>query len=142
VNRGIIDIENSVDDIETYVEKQKLKLREQQEELQKRRALQQQSDAQIRLLNDQLNAQIEYLDTFKKNWRDYKGNVHAMRAEMNARKYLPWAYALAAVMLFKRDTVQDSALVGLAGYGTGDLIEQSGHGIAHYGTLLWYRDSF
>lgn len=138
VNQGITNIENSVDEIDTYIDKQKTKFQEQQEDLEKRKALDHQSEATIQLLKDQINAQEQYLDTFKKNWRDYKGNVHAMQAEMNARKYLPWLYAVAAVLLFKRDTVQDNALVGLAGYGTGDLIEQTGYGIAHFGTKLVY----
>jgi hypothetical protein len=124
--------------VETFVNKQTKIIQDQQKQLQMKQVLQDQSDEERKALEDMLNAQMESIYLFKKNWKDYKGNVHALQAELRARKYLPWLYAVAAVLLFKRDTVQDNALVGLAGYGTGDLIEQTGYGIAHFGTRLVY----
>lgn len=116
-----------------------MQIQDLQKQMELKQVLQNESDAERKALEDTLNAQMQTLDLFNKNWRDYKGNVHALQAEANAKKYLPWGYALAALILFKKNTVQDNALVGLAGYGTGALIEQTDYGIAHFGTRMLFN---
>lgn len=133
------NVENAADDVETLINEQRKQIRDLQEQMHQKQVLQDKSDAERKALADTLNAQMQYLDMFNKNWSDYKGNVHALQAEATAKKYLPWGYALAALILFKRNSVQDNALVGLAGYGTGALIEQSDYGIAHFGTRMLFK---
>ncbi|MGA7595850.1 MAG: hypothetical protein WCA64_11710 [Gallionella sp.] len=133
------NVENSAGDVETLVNEQRKQIRDLQEQMQQKQVLQNQSDSERKALSDTLNAQMQYLDAFNKNWKDYKGNVHALQAEETAKKYLPWGYALVALILFRKNTVQDNALVGLAGYGTGALIEQSDYGIAHFGTRMLFK---
>jgi soluble cytochrome b562 len=133
VNQGLTDVENSTNDVEKLFDDQRNQILDLQKQLEQRQVLQNRSDYERKAFSDSLNVQIEMLDAVAKNWKEYKGNVHAFVAETKARKYLPWGYALVALALFKRDTVQDTALVGLAGYGTGALIEQTGYGLAHIG---------
>jgi hypothetical protein len=139
VNRGMNNVENSADDVETLINEQKKTIRDLQEQMRQNQVLQNQSYAERKLLSDSLKTQMQYLNVFNENWKDYKGNVHALQAEVNAKKYLPWGYALVALILFRKNTVQDNALIGLAGYGTGALIEQTDHGIAHYGTRMLFK---
>ena len=133
VNRGMNDVESTADDVEKLFDGQMDQIRDLQKQLEQKQIMQDKSDEERKALADSLNDQIEILDAVAKNWKEYKGNVHAYVAETKAKKYLPWAYALVALALFKKDTVQDKALVGLAGYGTGALIEQSDLGLAHFG---------
>ncbi len=133
------NVENAADDVETLINEQRRQIRDLQEQMHQKQVLQDKSDAERKALADTLNAQMQYLDKFNKNWSDYKGNVHALQAEATAKKYLPWGYALAALILFRKNSVQDNALVGLAGYGTGALIEQSDYGIAHFGTRMLFK---
>jgi hypothetical protein len=133
------NVENTADDVETLINEQKKTIRDLQEQMRQNQVLQNQSDAERKFLADSLKIQMQYLNAFNENWKDYKGNVHALQAELNAKKYLPWGYALVALILFKKNTVQDNALIGLAGYGTGALIEQTDRGIAHYGTRMLFK---
>jgi hypothetical protein len=133
------NFDNTIDEVEKFNSDQMMKIQDLQKQLQQKQDLKEQSDAEIKVLSDTLNAQMQYLDVFNENWKDYKGNVHALQAEVNAKKYLPWGYALVALILFRKNTVQDNALIGLAGYGTGALIEQTDHGIAHYGTRMLFK---
>ena len=139
VKQGMTDVENTADDVETLINEQKKQIQDLQEQVRQNQVLQNQSDAERKFLADSLKTQMQYLNVFNENWKDYKGNVHALQAEVNAKKYLPWGYALVALILFRKNTVQDNALIGLAGYGTGALIEQSDHGIAHYGTRMMFK---
>jgi Skp family chaperone for outer membrane proteins len=139
VNQGMSDVETTANDVEKLIDGQKKQIRDLQKELEQKQVLQNKSDEERKALSDSLNAQVQYLNLFAENWKEYKGNVHALQAEATAKKYLPWGYALAAVLLFKRNTWQDEALVGLAGYGTGALIEQSDWGIGHFAVKTLFR---
>jgi TolA-binding protein len=139
VNQGMTDVETTTNDVEKLINEQKNQIQDLQKELQQKQVLQNKSDEERKALSDSLNAQIQYLDLFAENWKEYKGNVHALQAEATAKKYLPWGYALAAVLLFKKNTWQDTALVGLAGYGTGAFIEQSDWGIGHFAVKTLFR---
>ena len=101
--------------------------------------LQNKSDEERKALAESMKAQVDALNALIKNWKEYEGNVHALQAEENAKKYLPWGYAVVALLLFKKDAIQDKALVGLAGYGTGALIEQSNWGLGHFGVRTLFK---
>lgn len=139
VNRGMTDVENTANDVEKLFDDQKNQIQKLQEQLEQKQVLQNKSDEERKAFADSLDAQIKILDSVAKNWKEYKGNVHALTAEATAKKYLPWGYALVALALFKKDTLQDRALVGLAGYGTGALIEQSDLGLGHFGVKALFK---
>lgn len=139
VGQSITDVENTTIEVEKLLNEQKNQIQGLQRQLEQKQVLQDKSDEERKALSTSLDAQIEALNLLVKNWKEYKGNVHALAAETTAKKYLPWGYALAALVLFKKDTLQDKALVGLAGYGTGALIEQSDLGFGHFGVKALFK---
>lgn len=139
VMQGLDDVERAALEAEQLFNVQKKKIEELQRQLEERQILQGKSDEERKVLAESMDSQLEALNALINNWKEYKGNVHALQAEAKARKYLPWGYAAAALLLFKKDTVQDKALVGLAGYGTGSLIEQSNWGLSHLGVKTLFK---
>lgn len=133
------DIRTNIDSVIKLTDDLKRQVKDIQDQLDQKQLLLKQSDAERKALSESLNIQIKYLDTFSKNWKEYEGNVHALNAELAAKKYLPWAYALAAVMMVKKDAWQDQAIIGLAGYGTGALIEQNDLGLGHFGVRALFK---
>ena len=74
-------------------------------------------------------------------YQEIDANFEKYVFQTRAQKYVPFIYAIAAISLTS-GTVSEKALYGLAGYGTGALIENTGYGLAGGITWLRYERSF
>lgn len=74
-------------------------------------------------------------------YKEIDSNFEKYVFQTRAQAIVPFIYAIAAVSL-TTGSAGDKALYGLAGYGTGALIENTGYGLARGITWLRYERSF
>lgn len=75
-----------------------------------------------------LKQQNKFLKLIDDDFKAYSKNADKYIFTTNGKKYVPYLYMLAALSISK-DNIESKLLYGLAGYGGGALIENSGYGL-------------
>jgi hypothetical protein len=91
-------------------------------------------DSALMNLRVQLVQQQQYIKLMGEDFKEYENNHNAFVYKTRAQKYLPYVYALVALAVVHGNTWSDKAVIGLAGFGTGALVEGSGYGLSNLTT--------
>lgn len=91
-------------------------------------------------LNTLLEAKQELLNNNSSDYKQMRDNYNRYIFKTRSQKYIPFLYA--AIALYYSDTDEDAQtlLHGLAGYGVGSLVENTGHGIG--GMITFFKYDF
>ena len=92
-------------------------------------------------IKNKINLNIKKQKELSLKYKEIDANFEQYVFQTKTQTIVPFIYAIAAIVTQKGD-LGEKALYGLAGYGTGALVENSGYGISRGVTWLRYERAF
>ena len=135
------DLNKTADDFESNRNAIDLELKRLKDLVDKKNISLEQAAEDAQALEKKIQLGLQKQDDLNNKYREIDTNFRKYVFLTRMQKIVPFIYAAAAVSA-SNGNVQQKALYGLAGYGTGALIENTGYGISRAITWLRFERSF